>query len=151
MRNASSTLKTISTAQADFRANDRDWNHENDYWRRDVAGLYALEVEGHAIKLIEVSAACADDRAVTDIERFCVKGPKAGFWYRALPHADEKTRGPDRFAACTFPVSIEAGRHGTYVISEDHTVLRKKLGHAKGVEAYPTTAQLRQEAWEKLD
>src|SRR5215831_15801756 len=107
---------TIASAQADFRANDRDGNHQNDYWRNDVAGLYGLEVQGQALKLIELSVAAADDRPTTNLDKYGTKSPKAGFWYRALPHADEKTRGPDRFAACTFPISLSAGRYGTYVI-----------------------------------
>ena len=151
MRNASSTLKTITSAQADFRANDRDWNHLNDYWRSDIAGLYAVEVEGIAIKLIELSAAAADDRPVTSLEKYSVKSPKAGFWFRALPHAGEDPRGPDRFAACTFPVSLEAGRWGTYIVCEDNTVFRRLLGHAKGIEAYPSPAELKAKEWEKID
>ena len=151
MRNASTSLKTISAAQADFRANDRDWNHENDYWRSDIAGLYTVEVQGYAIKLIELSVASADDRATTDIAKFAIKSPKAGFWYRALPHADEKTRGPDRFAACTFPESLEAGRWGTYILCEDNTILRRLLGHAKGIETYPLPAELKTKEWVKID
>ena len=151
MRNASTSLKTIASAQADFRANDRDWNHENDYWREDVAGLYAFEREGHAIKLIELSVAAADDRPKVKMDAFAEKSPKAGFWYRALPHADEKTRGPDRFAACSFPVSIESGRRGTYVISEDNVIRRGLLGHARGIEAYPAAAQVKGDPWEILE
>jgi hypothetical protein len=151
VRNASSTLKTIAAAQADFRANDRDGNHVNDYWRSDIAGLYTVEVEGAAIKLIELSAAAADDRPTTDVSKFAEKSPKAGFWYRALPHADEKVRGPDRFAACTFPVNLSAGRYGTYVISEKAAVFRRLLGHAKGIEAHPSAAQLESGEWSKLD
>ena len=152
MRSASSSLKTIASAQADFRANDRDWNHVNDFWRSDIAGLYAVESQGDAIKLIELSVAGADDRPTTSIEKHAVKSPKAGFWYRALPHADEKTsRGPDRFAACTFPESLAAGRWGTYVVSEDNTVRKRMLGHARGLEVYPTEGQLKGDRWETLD
>ena len=152
MRNASSSLKTISSAQADFRANDRDWNHVNDFWRSDVAGLYTVQVQGgDAIKLIELSVAAADDRPVTDMAKYAEKSPKAGFWYRALPHADEKTRGPDRFAACTFPESLAAGRWGTYIICEDNTILRRLLGHAKGIEAYPPAAEVKAGEWAKID
>jgi hypothetical protein len=123
----------------------------NDYWRSDIAGLYAVEVEGQAIKLIELSVAAADDHATTDIEKYSVKSPKAGFWYRALPHADEKTtRGLDRYAACTFPVSLSAGRYGTYVVSEEEVVRRRLLGHAKGIDSYPTAAELKAQQWEKL-
>src|SRR5438046_7800341 len=41
-RSASTSLKTLSTAEADFRANDRDWNHVNDFWTFNVCGLYSL-------------------------------------------------------------------------------------------------------------
>jgi len=41
-RNASTSLKTLSSAEADFRANDRDWNHVNDFWTGDVKGLYTM-------------------------------------------------------------------------------------------------------------
>lgn len=144
-------MKTIASAQADFRANDRDWNHVNDYWRPDVAGLYALEVQGHAIKLIELSVAAADDRATLSMDAFAVKSTKAGFWYRALPHADEKTRGPDRFAACTYPESLTVGRYGTYVISEQNVIRRRLLGHAKGIEVHPTSEELKRDEWSTLD
>ena len=69
-RNASTSLKTLSSAEADFRANDRDWNHVNDFWTGDVKGLYTMTssaVRGNgggttdpAIKLIELSVASAD-------------------------------------------------------------------------------------------
>jgi hypothetical protein len=144
-------LKTIATAQADFRANDRDWNHVYDYWRSDIAGLYTVEVGGVAIRLIELSAAAADDRPTTDLSKFAEKSPKAGFWYRALPHADEKVRGPDRYAACTFPVNLSAGRYGTYIISEDTTVFRRLLGHAQGIEAYPSPVELKNTDGMKMD
>ena len=45
-RNSSASLKTIVTAQADFRANDRDGNGVADYWRGDIAGLYVLKPQG---------------------------------------------------------------------------------------------------------
>lgn len=151
MRNASTSLRTIASAQADFRWNDRDGNGKNDFWRGDIAGLYALEVQGQAIKLIELSVAAADDRATTKIESHALKAPKAGFWYRALSHADEHVPGRDRFAASGFPESLASGRYGTYVISEANVVRKKMLGHARGIEVHPTDAQLKREAWEVLD
>src|SRR6185369_7605477 len=41
-RNSSTSLKTLSSAEADFRANDRDWNHVNDFWTGNVSGLYTM-------------------------------------------------------------------------------------------------------------
>src|ERR1043165_4520972 len=69
-RNASTSLKTLSSSEADFRANDRDWNQVNDFWTGDVKGLYtmtAAAVRGAGtapkdppIKLIEIETAAAD-------------------------------------------------------------------------------------------
>jgi len=102
-RNASTSLKTLSTAEADFRANDRDWNHVNDYWTGDVKGLYtmtsaamqgaaATTTTDPAIKLIELSVAAADADAGlvpaggenAPFNMFADPSPKAGYWYAAL-------------------------------------------------------------------
>jgi len=101
-RNASTSLKTLTSAEADFRANDRDWNHVNDFWTGDVKGLYTMTsaaVSGNsnsttdpAIKLIELSVASADsDPALITgggenvaLSTFAVPSAKAGYWYQAL-------------------------------------------------------------------
>jgi hypothetical protein len=97
-RCASSSIKTLATAEADFRANDRDGNHINDYWTGDVAGLYCIAPgadgpdRANAIKLIEISMASADSdplKGVTrppyvPVESFTNQGAKAGYWYWAL-------------------------------------------------------------------
>jgi len=102
-RNASTSLKTLSSAEADFRANDRDWNHVNDFWTANVSGLYTMTnaaVPGAAansttdpsIKLIELSVASADTDSTTiaaggenlDLTNFAVPSAKAGYWYGAL-------------------------------------------------------------------
>src|SRR3954469_2351933 len=60
-RNPSTSLKSITSAQADFRANDRDGDGVNQFWRADIAGLYALAPGGGpAMRLIELSVAAAD-------------------------------------------------------------------------------------------
>jgi prepilin-type N-terminal cleavage/methylation domain-containing protein len=101
-RNASTSLKTLTSAEADFRANDRDWNHVNDFWTGDVKGLYTMTsaaVSGNSnsttdpiIKLIELSIASADADAATvsaggenaDLTTFAIPSSKAGYWYQAL-------------------------------------------------------------------
>jgi prepilin-type N-terminal cleavage/methylation domain-containing protein len=101
-RGASTSMKTIAVAEADFRSNDRDGNGVNDFWTADVKGLYTMTncaVPGRAggtvdppIRLIELSLAAADSDGVTnlaggecmDLTQFAVFAPKAGYWYGAL-------------------------------------------------------------------
>jgi len=101
-RNASTSLKTLTSAQADFRANDRDGNKINDFWTADVKSLYTMTnatVLGNsnstldpAIKLIELSIASADANGALAVAggenaaltNFAVFSTKAGYWYNAL-------------------------------------------------------------------
>jgi prepilin-type N-terminal cleavage/methylation domain-containing protein len=101
-RNASTSLKTLTSAEADFRANDRDWNHVNDFWTGDVKGLYTMTSAAVAsnaggttdppIKLIELSIASADgDGGLVGaggenmaLSNFALSAAKAGYWYQAL-------------------------------------------------------------------
>ena len=101
-RNSSTSLKTLTSAEADFRANDRDWNHVNDFWTGDVKGLYTMTsaaVPSNAggtvdppLKLIELSIASADgDPALVTangenmlLSSFAISASKAGYWYQAL-------------------------------------------------------------------
>ena len=151
-RPASTTLKTLATAQADFRANDRDLDHKANFWRADIAGLYALAPgEGPAIKLIELSLAAADDRPVVDLSAYAVRSQKAGYWYRALRHADEDPKAPDpnRFAACAYPDSPGAGKY-LYLVDETYSIWRSVANGRRGVEVFPTDEELRT-SWSKAE
>jgi prepilin-type N-terminal cleavage/methylation domain-containing protein len=99
-RNSSASLKTLATAEADFRANDRDGNHVTDFWTRDVAGLYGVFAPGgsstSSIKLIELTVAMADAFSNGPIAggaaiwgqaqntTYGVVAPKAGYWYYVM-------------------------------------------------------------------
>jgi len=104
-RNASASLKTVTSAQADFRANDRDGNRVNDFWTLDVYALYGLTPITGAlaappadnaaatdmIKLIEPSVAGADgltsDASYGNIPiatAIVTGSVKAGYVFRAL-------------------------------------------------------------------
>ena len=52
----------MASAEADFRANDRDGNRIQDFWTGDVAQLYGMRSVGSTemIKLIEISLAGAN-------------------------------------------------------------------------------------------
>jgi len=99
-QNAASSLKTVATAEADFKTNDADNNAVRDFWTGDIAGLYAIDNTStgtalpSAIKLIEGSVALADLWAATgslsngnyanDISTFGIRSNKAGYWYGML-------------------------------------------------------------------
>ena len=144
--NAPRSLKTIASAQEDLRVNDRDANGAPDYWRADIAGLYALVPKGgqEPVKLIEISVAGADDRPLTDLSAYVVREPKAGYWFRALRFADETSPAPDRFAAHAFPAE-PAGKL-MYVVRDDKQ-LWSKPAVAGGVDVFP--ADPAAEGWEK--
>jgi len=128
-RNAWASLRTLVSAQQDFRVNDRDGNGKADFWRADVAGLYALAPSGPGseIKLIEISIAGADAAPVVSAAAFTMKAPKAGYWYKALSFADEDPARPDpnRFAACAYPTTAAAGRTA-FLIDHRGVVYRRR-------------------------
>jgi type IV pilus assembly protein PilA len=111
-RNASTSLKTLTSAEADFRANDRDGNKVNDFWTANVSGLYTMTsaaVSGNSggisdpsIKLIELSIASADADSTfvtaggenANLTTFAVYSAKAGYWYQALT-SDNGVTGPE--------------------------------------------------------
>lgn len=111
-RNASTSLKTLASAEADFRSNDRDANHVNDFWTGDVKGLYTMTsaaIPGNAnlttdppIKLIELSIASADADGTFNaaggenvpLNVVALPSTKAGYWYQAL-QSDLGTTGTE--------------------------------------------------------
>jgi prepilin-type N-terminal cleavage/methylation domain-containing protein len=114
-RSAATSLKTLSTAEADFRSNDRDWNHVNDFWTYNVCGLYtctSAAVLGNAnantttdpaVKLIELSVASADSESSSPafgeyaaLSTFAVPGAKASYWYIALTNDMSVAGSPDQ-------------------------------------------------------
>ena len=164
-RNATTTLKTIAAAEADFRANDRDGNHVNDYWTANVSGLYTMtsgEVKGAeanrttdpSIKLIELSAACADLDGVwvsaggenVPMSKFAPSSAKAGYWFTALKSDLSAPFGPDasylqdtsgtppmgrvhhltRFGFVALPDSEPSGKYA-FLLNENNTLFRRAM------------------------
>jgi hypothetical protein len=148
-RNAFASLKTIASAQADFRANDRDGNKIQDFWRGDIAGLYTLKPDGssEAIKLLEVTLAGADAKPILPVEGLPAS-PKAGHWCRALRFKDEKELDPDRFAAVCYPDTPSAGIY-MFLISHENTLYRKTFEPRVVPEHFPEDPL--KEGWTKLD
>ncbi|HLY09685.1 MAG TPA: DUF2950 family protein [Planctomycetota bacterium] len=151
-RPACTYLKTITSAQADFRANDRDRDGVNQFWRADIAGLYALAPGGGpAIRLIERRLAMADARPVYEIGAEGERAPLKGYWFRAIRNADETTvDASTRFAAVAYPAEYPKTGRYTFIVNENNTIFRADLGHGKGVDFFPTDELLRT-SWAKLD
>lgn len=171
-RNASATLKTLTSAEIDFRSNDRDGNHIQDFWTRDVSGLYALcPIQSEQpIKLIDIgicgadsapqgaaAAPAAGDEVINSF--FILVSPKASYWYLALQN-DELgdpyrtvtngiapfTANPwfhsSKFAFLAYPESYSSGRSMFYV-NEINTIFKRGLnGNVRTPGANPPGAAL---------
>jgi hypothetical protein len=179
-RGTSTSLKTLTSAEADFRANDRDWNHVNDFWTGDVAGLYCIvphEGNGQMIKLIELSIASADsDPLPTAYPPLpAIRSSKAGAWYQALNvdrsiRPPEVLRGPGRtfnttsFGFVAYPNDFIGGSKDAFIVNADNTVFRRTLTDdvrdgdddipgplkAPGFTDFPDEDELKKH-WSKLD
>ena len=154
-RKPDTSLKTIVSAQEEFRRTDSDGDGIRPFWRADVTGLYTSRPGGDPakpiLKLIELSVAVADDRPHNnDIEQYSVRSPKAGYWFLTIRHADEQVPAPDRYAVIAFPEKYpESGRY-TFIVDERKDIFRADLGHSRGIEVFPTPAELKTK-WSKVD
>lgn len=176
-RNGATTLRTFCSAEADFRANDRDGNLVNDFWTADVAGLYTCkDQKGQPVKLIELSAALADAAPlekgaaggkVPALSDFGVPAPKAGYWFRAMEKTNDvqpgellrvdtggeprmgKVHNTSRFGYCAYPAEYGATGVQTFIVSESNTIFWKDT-QGEPVLEWPTNAELQAE-WKKLD
>jgi type II secretory pathway pseudopilin PulG len=147
-RSASTHLKTIASAEADFRVNDRDGNGVNDFWTADVKGLYTMS---RAAKPIELNVAAADGDGTffaaggenLPLAGFARPEPKSGYWFmsmltdRSLGDAKEATYAQDtggkpsmgavhnlsKFAFTAFSDSHGEGGMA-FIVNESGTVLR---------------------------
>ena len=149
-RSASASLRTLVTAQIDFRVNDRDGNGIQDFWTGDIAGLYTLEgADGLPIRLIELSVAGADVLPATDIASLTLPGPKAGYSFIALRPPDEADWWNDgRFGACCYPSVYGATGLLSFIIGEQNILYRKDLGRAGGISVWPKDPEA--EGWEPV-
>ena len=162
-RIASSSLKTLATAEADFKANDRDGNGSKDFWVGDVSGLYRYTAANNReIKLIDKSLADADAAPLKNQNLSALKReqplPKTGYLFAVLPkYVDkEKTenyhsggfRHSNRFGFAAYPVDYGKSGRYTFIVNESNTVWKKDLG-GKPPEMYPESPS--KDEWEKSD
>lgn len=160
-RNASSSLKTLTSAEADFRGNDRDDNKVNDFWVGDVSALYFMEARGEKIKLIELSVANADGAPLKPIDAPSVK---AGYKFIAMktdetgaPYDRGGGRNPGKFAFCAYPAEYKPKTWYrsrldtatlTFIVNEENWIWTQDNG-GKPVTRWPKDP--RAEGWRKMD
>lgn len=165
-RNASAHLKVFASAEADFRANDRDGNRVNDFWTADVSGLYRMPV-GDPSKLIEKSAAEADAEPAADVGPLLVDFPvpKGGYLFRVMradrsqdpaeayrqdtDQSGQKWRNISRFGFCAFPAEYGVSGRSTFILNEGNTVFKRDTGGEPVLE-WPSDKEL-SDGWQLLD
>jgi hypothetical protein len=154
---AVNTLKSVWTAQRDFRDNDFDGNKIHDYWVGDIDGLVSLKgPDGKPLNLLNESYAKADVAPLNP------RPPehRMGYFLAVIPHRADGTpfdqgnhRNPDEFALCAFPVK-EGDQVGKWIFIVDHhgRVLRTPIKHGEGrrILRWPSDEDIRQN-WQKVD
>jgi hypothetical protein len=155
-RHAASCLKTLASAQANFRASDRDGDLKNDFWVGDVAGLYCTETNGQPIKLIELRIAAADIAPKTNVAKWAAPGAYLGYFFSVVPfkadgtpYDDGSNQNSSAFAVCAFPAKYENWSKYTLIVDECNTIYRKDIPDPKRIMRWPK--DLVAEGWTKLD
>jgi len=162
-RTASTMLKILTSAEADFRANDRDGNKVNDFWTGDVSGLcYGRSPEGVELRLIEPTTANADARPLFPLTKGTV--PLAGYSYQALER-DNSVPGPEgvyktdtdksgrkvhhetKFGFCAFPKDGGSGKY-VFFVNENNTIFRQAT--PQPIDAFPDDRTLKS-SWSRID
>lgn len=153
-RNASASLKSLVTAEENFKSNDLDGNLVNDYWTADVAGLYCIEdiKTGNAIAALnDIGVASADlyqngggyanENVAYNSHFLLVSSPKTGYVYQALikdPQGSAYAIDTDNsgFAVHSFgmfgfmamPISWDSTGNHCFVVGEGASVFRLDFG-----------------------
>jgi hypothetical protein len=134
------TLKILAGTQEDYRANDRDGNGKKEFWRKDVAGLYALQgPDRKPWKLLPLQFALADDHPAGDTSALGLKQPMQGMWYRAILHEGEDPRKPDpqRFAFAAIPSAFPRHQDHVFIIDEYNTIWASDAPYNLDVTVFP--------------
>ena len=152
-RNASASLKSIVTAEENFKSNDLDRNGVNDYWTADVAGLYCIQDVNstNAIAALnDIGVASADlfqngygfaNESVTyNAALLLTTAPKTGYVYQALIKDSQasayatntgdgfEVHSFNKFGFLAMPISWDSNGKFCFVVSEGASVFRRDFG-----------------------
>lgn len=156
---AAAYLKTVATAEADFRANDRGEHHSNDYWVKDVAGLYGIDPGNGPIKLVVLDLAQAD-RSIGKGKYKAVPDERAyiGYYWATLKRYQEKGksiaydrgagRNPEHFGLVAFPAEYGEASRLTFIVSEKNIIYSKDT-HGLPPEEFPENPE--KDGWKDYD
>lgn len=170
---ALATLLRINTAQAMFRATDRDGDGKPNYWVLDVSALYRLRAPGAPESMyIPVETARADARPCLPLDREGAPAkaplarliragaaqPSQGYLYVALesyevagsdpaPYDGGDGRHPTKYGVCAYPA--EPGTSGTLTFIRDEAKMWKKDTGGKPPTSFP--ADPARQGWTPLD
>jgi hypothetical protein len=161
-RTVARALKTFTTAQADFRMNDRDGNLINDFWVKDVAGLYGIEAGGAPINLIAPRPANADtspNRGVYEgLSEYAEPESYHGYFFSVLEKEDigagpqplDAGDGRNRklFGFVAYPAEYGVTGTKSFIVSADNTLWWKDVG-GETVTVFPGDPAA--EGWRKLE
>lgn len=139
-RHASTMLKTLTSAESDFRANDRDGNRVNDFWTGDVSGLYYVKnpATKSEVRLIQADVANADFKPLFPIS----PRDDSGYFFLAMDGDDSasesdqhykvdtdktgrKVHHESKFGFSTHPKDASAGKL-SFFVNENNTIFREK-------------------------
>ena len=140
-------LKSITSAEADFRTNDRDHNKVQDFWTGDVSGLYYVKPVdgGPELHLINIGVAAADAKPLFPQAKGTLA--RSGYLYHALERYEtipgpggeykvdtdksgRKVHHEKMFGFCSYPASSLWGQY-IFMVNEYNTVFRDYRTHPR--------------------
>ena len=168
-RNASASLKSVVTAEENFRSNDLDRNQVNDYWTGNIAGLYCLQVaatDNPIAALNDIGVASADidsgNAAAVAFSNANVSynsallltsSPKSGYAYQALlkdaedaVYAQSTDGGVSvhnfgNFGFAAVPVAWDSTGNHVFIVNEGASVFRRDFGPSTAAVFFGTPLQ----------
>ncbi|HLY08326.1 MAG TPA: DUF2950 family protein [Planctomycetota bacterium] len=150
-RDAGNAIKTLTSAEAVYRADDLDGNGVHDFWTGDVAGLYRYG-------LIERGVAEADVRPIHPLVPKPV--PFHGYYFVSMlrdesePPIEDLRLDTDgrsgkvhhllRFGFCAYPAEFGVTGRWTFIVNENNTVFWRRT-NGDPMDYWPCHEEQRQD------